>query len=333
MYKESRKRNRCLNLLKGVACIGVVLIHIQFPGVTGLVVEKMSRFAVPLFLMIAGFYAYNCDECTAKKRLQKIFKIFVIGYLVYFAWYFGMALLKGEGLEYLSLNYNWKTIVNIVVFCSPNPLPGHLWYLIAMIEVYMLWYFIVKVGREKLFLPLIPLLFLLQVGLTIFCDFKGLFWSYKINFILSGLPYFLMGYYIRSKDSLPRIKNKWLFVTILFCIPMILLSSITDFYINYSCIFLIPYSIAIFLLGVKNPDRSASKFLEYIGEKLSLFVYIFHILISSVYGLLARCLFHVDLESELYQWTKPLLVISFSIFTAFVVNKIQTIVCNRGMKS
>ena len=329
MYKKVAKKNRCLNVLKGVACIGVVLIHIQFPGVTGLVVEKLSRFAVPLFLMIAGFYAYSCDESVVKKRLRKIFKIFVISYLLYFAWYFGMPLFRGEGLEYLSLKYNWKTLVNMIVFCSPNPLPGHLWYLIAMLEVYILWYFIVKLGYEKLFLPLIPLLFLLQVGLTIFCDFKGLFWFYKINFILSGLSYFLMGYYIRLNDFLLRIKNKWLFVIILFCIPMILLSSITNFCINYSCIFLIPYSIAIFLLGVKNPEKSVSIFLEYIGEKLSLFVYIFHILISNIYGLLAKCLLHVNLESTFYQWTKPLLVISFSIFFAFVVNKIQTTVSNR----
>lgn len=68
MYKKVAKKNRCLNVLKGVACIGVVLIHIQFPGVTGLVVEKLSRFAVPLFLIIAGFYAYSCDESVVKKR-------------------------------------------------------------------------------------------------------------------------------------------------------------------------------------------------------------------------------------------------------------------------
>lgn len=333
MYENNHKRNRCLNLLKGVACIGVVLIHIQFPGVTGLVVEKMSRFAVPLFLMIAGFYAYGCDECIVKKRLQKIFKIFVIGYLVYFAWYFGMALLRGEGLEYLSLNYNWKTLVNVIVFCFPYPLPGHLWYLIAMIEVYMLWYFVVKMRHEKRLLSLIPLFFVLQAGLTIFCDFKGLFWSYKTNFILSGLPYFLMGFYIRLKVFLFGIKNKWLFVVVVSCVPLILLSSMTNSRINYSCFFLIPYSIAIFLLGAKNPDTSVSKFLEYVGEKLSLFVYIFHILISGIYGLLATRLFHIDLESAFYQWTRPLLVISFSILIAFVVNKIQTIICNRRKKS
>ncbi len=66
-----KKRNRCLNLLKGIACIGVVLINVQFPGMTGLVAEKVSRFAVPLFLMIAGFYAYGCDEYIVKKTLAK----------------------------------------------------------------------------------------------------------------------------------------------------------------------------------------------------------------------------------------------------------------------
>lgn len=45
-----KTKNRCLNFLKGIACIGVVFIHIPFPDVFGEIVVKIARFAVPLFL-------------------------------------------------------------------------------------------------------------------------------------------------------------------------------------------------------------------------------------------------------------------------------------------
>ena len=46
-------RNEKLNLLKRVACIGVVFIHVTFPGVFGQIVGDAAGFAVPVFLMTA----------------------------------------------------------------------------------------------------------------------------------------------------------------------------------------------------------------------------------------------------------------------------------------
>ena len=99
---EEKSRNHCLNFLKGIACIGVVFIHIHFPGVTGGVAWRLSQFAVPLFLMIAGYYAFECDENVVKRRLIKILKILAVGYCVYFVWSFGIQLLKGNGVEWLT---------------------------------------------------------------------------------------------------------------------------------------------------------------------------------------------------------------------------------------
>ena len=146
-----RSRNRCLNFLKGIACIGVVFIHVRFPGVTGVVVSRLSQFAVPLFFMIAGYYAFGCDENVVKRRLIKILKILTVGYLIYFAWGFGTSVLKGNGLEWLASNYGWNTWVKLIVFCTPSPIPVHLWYLIAMAEVYLLWFFIVQRKKRKNF--------------------------------------------------------------------------------------------------------------------------------------------------------------------------------------
>lgn len=57
------KLNTTLNIIKGFACIGVVFIHITFPGIVGDSVLYVSAYAVPAFFLIAGYYA------SGKKRI------------------------------------------------------------------------------------------------------------------------------------------------------------------------------------------------------------------------------------------------------------------------
>lgn len=52
-------KNRCLNFFKGLGCIFVIFIHFPFPGEIGRIISGLARFAVPLFFMISGYYAYN----------------------------------------------------------------------------------------------------------------------------------------------------------------------------------------------------------------------------------------------------------------------------------
>ena len=39
--------NRFLYMVKGIACIMVILIHVKFPGNLGTISETLARFAVP----------------------------------------------------------------------------------------------------------------------------------------------------------------------------------------------------------------------------------------------------------------------------------------------
>lgn len=49
MTTTKKQYNYCLDFLKGIACIFVVFMHCEFPGVTGVVVQAISRFCVPFF--------------------------------------------------------------------------------------------------------------------------------------------------------------------------------------------------------------------------------------------------------------------------------------------
>ena len=51
-------RNKCLDGMKAIAACMVIFIHIDLPGQTGVFIEALSRFAVPFFFMISGYFCY-----------------------------------------------------------------------------------------------------------------------------------------------------------------------------------------------------------------------------------------------------------------------------------
>ena len=54
-----KQYNYCLDFVKGLACIFVVLMHCEFPGVTGVAVQAISRFCVPFFFMVSGYFCLS----------------------------------------------------------------------------------------------------------------------------------------------------------------------------------------------------------------------------------------------------------------------------------
>lgn len=65
------------------ACVGVVFIHITFPGKVGEIIKYASAYGVPIFFLIAGYFAFGKNEDVIKRRLLKICRIFVFGYLIF----------------------------------------------------------------------------------------------------------------------------------------------------------------------------------------------------------------------------------------------------------
>ena len=88
-----------LNMLKGLACIGVLFIHISFPGTFGLVIARLSLFGVPIFFMISGYFAFDANPEIIKHRLFKILKIFFFSYVLYLLFGTLQAYIYQEGLD------------------------------------------------------------------------------------------------------------------------------------------------------------------------------------------------------------------------------------------
>ena len=59
MVQAAKQYNFCIDFLKGIACIFVVFMHCEFPGLMGIAVQAISRFCVPFFFMVSGYYCFK----------------------------------------------------------------------------------------------------------------------------------------------------------------------------------------------------------------------------------------------------------------------------------
>lgn len=266
--------NHVLNFLKGLACIGVVFIHFHFPEPYGNIIAKISAFAVPLFFMIAGFYAYQKDISTIKRRLVKIAKILVYSLVLYTVYWFISHCITHSLADWLAHELRFKSLIKFIVFCTVDyAIP--LWYLIAMLQTYILWYFVVKSEKEKLLVYTLPILFIAQFVSTSYVETLDLAWCLKINFVTRALAWFLLGYYINAnKERVAKVKNIVIAFVGLLGLSIALSHILLKTTLDCSCVGLFLYSMAIFITGIKYSDLSISNMLVYIGERLSLYIYI-----------------------------------------------------------
>ena len=232
--------------------MGVVFIHINFPGIIGQIIKDVASYAVPVFFMIAGYYAYKKDQSTIKRRLLKITKIFLYAYILFFVFSAAFAVYNYQIGDWISKQFNWKTPIMYICFCTIDfAIP--LWYLIAMIEVYVVWLLVVKNNKEHVFLKLLPFLFVLQIILTMYCETKETEWFWKTNFITRAMPWFLLGYFFHTeKAEFIRDLNVWAFIVLTLIGSLIsIVPTAFDFGLKFNVIGYIPFAIGLFCIAVK----------------------------------------------------------------------------------
>ena len=323
--RVNTNRNQFLDFLKGLGCIGVVFIHIRFPGVMGQVISKVSQFAVPVFFMITGYYALECPHTIIKRRLIKTLGIFFYGYFFFLIYSIAFALKNGVLVDWLKANYTWKALVKSVFFCTIDfAIP--LWYLIAMLETYILWYFAVKSKRQKQLVDMMPMLFALQIVLTVVCETNDFAWFWKINFLTQALPWFLFGYYVHGHEKeeiwMKRHGKVLAVCAAVGCIAAIV-PVVLDMPFDFSCIGILFYSASLFLIAVYYYDMPIYEPIAYIGNKLSRNVYIFHVLVAGGLSFGFHHILNIDVEGDFFKWTKPIMTVAATIILSWMIYSVS----------
>lgn len=337
-------RNASFDLIKGLACIAVVLIHYNYSGNLGLAIKSICRFAVPSFLCITGYFlgaddGYFSEEKVVRKIRDTLSLIFgaSVFYATFTVLYNSYAF---KGFSPMAFAMERMTAGKIVKFFLTNdPFAyAHLWYLLAVVYCYGL---VLLLGPRKT-ARLTPLLVpTLVVGYSCLQEFGvslGISRSFPLPgsdqriylfnlFIFRALPFFLFGYWLRNRGSRLAVFAQHSQKDVL--APFLAAGAIlggcfsvfehfcfgeAQFYVgNYISV------LCLFTLALRHPNAKGA--LVTIGRDLSLYMYIFHIAVGKVVDLSAGKL-HVN-KSVFYVATRPFIVLFTSLLFACLACCVQ----------
>ena len=317
------KRNNWLDLIKLMASFMVVFIHVDFTGTFGRVVNAIARFAVPLFFAVSGFFSLNVSSKTIKRRLLKLIILYFVATIIYHVYnVFGVRF-----TEYFTSTF---TILDFLGFIFLNlPFSSvHLWFLLALIYVYLIWLLVIKFSIKEKTLFIISIVCLaihLFLGefLTLFnVDIPT---SVVRNFVLMGFPFFTLGYLAnKHKEKLKRTNNLLLIALLIFgCVEPAL--SAVFFGLNEVYIGSICSLFALIVIAIKLQEKTLSRFWVLLSST-SADVYVFHMLISRI-GISIVNGLDISTESLLFNNLWPLIVcvicVALSLIKNLIVAKIK----------
>ena len=78
----TKNRNTSLDVIKGIAAIFVVFIHVQFAGVAGEYIAKIGSFAVPLFFMVSGYFSHQASKEKLLRSVKNTVILIIVAYAI-----------------------------------------------------------------------------------------------------------------------------------------------------------------------------------------------------------------------------------------------------------
>lgn len=282
----SSARNRIigLDLVKCLCTFFVICVHMPYRYKQ--YIDPMTRIAVPIFLMITGyFYPALHQNKKVTGQIVKIAKLLLVSNLLYFFWNLLMVPLNGQSIELYLQNMCTLSFWVRFLLTGGNAFSDHLWYLGALLYVLIFIRLTDKLFPRKKLYPLIPVLYGLNLLLG---NYSTLIFGIRIpleysrNFLMTGLPFFLLGDWLSNKS--PRIHNNILLTTVLLgsvasCMEQrFLIHMCSDFNADYYIS--TPFTAcALFLLALNiSPSLEIGPFpfLAKIGRQSSTTLYILH---------------------------------------------------------
>lgn len=290
LQKNNTEINYSLNVIKCLSIFAVICIHCGFYNLSlkGLIIDSLSRFAVPIFFLISGFFSYyeNNDYAVNKYKIRiiRLLKLYVIANLLYFIFYWIIG--QFTSLNDIILLFNLHACFNYIML-NLTPVACHLWFISALLYCYILFFIIRKLNfnPNKLYVY-IPLLLIGSLLLGEFSHFLG--WSvpfeYYRNFLFMGLPFFTLGYFIHD--------NKENFINVLSNSNLIFLMILGLLFTAFETIVVgknelyigsIVFAVCLFLWCVENPNRLDFKVSGWIGKNLYTLMYILHLMVLTLF--------------------------------------------------
>lgn len=261
------QRNVSLDVLKLSMAFMVVGLHARFLGDYSALAEFITgnglfRIAVPVFLIINGFYFFPVLSRGAPWRwLLRVAVLYAVWMAVYSYYWFSMPPLY---------------LAPLLKFFFDNVFLGyyHLWYLAGMLEAALLLWLLSRLRAPWLFA-----ICLLTFALGVWIQYAGNYhwfagseldrvfnklWVHR-NFLLFCLPFFGIGYLIHRLQIHRRVSLRTAVIASVLGLVLLLVESLVNFYHPGNdggldnMLSLIIVAPAIFLVFIKQNIRASSK--------------------------------------------------------------------------
>lgn len=337
-----KKQNYYLNFWKGIACFGVVFFHIRFPIYTlDGILQSMFRFAIPLFFMISGYFCYGEDRGFVEKKLpakmKRIFWINLGGCFLYFVIQLAIAVFGDSHgsmedlLERLHMMFNKEAMVNWLVF-NEDPFIHIMWFTSALLYCYILFWIINHFNLYRLFYGLIPVLLGIHLVLGNVLVLFGIEITkcYYRNFLLFGLPFFMLGNWLHKHQSgvVEKLSvekcRQILFVGLILGVVEWLLIGRHEIYLGSILVVM-----SAFTLSMHQPEKKEDSFITKIGGEYSLFVYIVHSSLMIVLERFAeKLIVPYSTAYYAYYFARPFLIFGMCLIGACLFYKLLNMLKN-----
>lgn len=305
-------RSGSIDALKCLLAFMVVVIHTESAYKTAM--SPITACAVPGFFLISGYFIFgNKMEEKLKHSLKRIIIITVWSSAIYAFLYFYKHMHHGTPSVFTR-----QTLIRFLLY-NENPFIYHLWYLNAYIYVLIIILILLKLRLQTKIMVLIPVFIIADLFLGRYSHFlfgKDFGLSYIFGWLHDGLPYFLLGGFIKMCYSEGKgDKNANSFLLLCGCVLFTILSLAED---------KLPlsggdkYITTVFLttclfLYYKSVNIKGSNYLAKIGRRDSLYIYIFHPIIIDVLTFINA---KTDiLHNNIYPLVSPLVVFTITEFT------------------
>ena len=332
-----KKQYDLINAMRFIAAFFVVAIHVHFPGSFGNGVIAIARFAVPFFFMVSGFFSYYADKTVIpgkmKHKMKHVLVLLLGSISLYFVYYAATNAMNGSFGKFLKSIFSFKSLAAFFIFNHP-PFAEHLWFLSALLYVYIVFYVFTKTGFDKKCAFLIPVL---SIGGVLFREVKEIFPDFAShagflnqaflyrNFVFVGLPFFLMGYFIRiyADKMTEKLSDSLLIVLMLFGTAEAVL---VDAFHTQKSVYLgtILAVFAFFVFMLKLEDKVKVPVLASLGAKYSLYIYIFQVLVIYVVKTAGEVIPIVGKGLDLLNSVMPIVIFILTLAVSVVYVFIKT---------
>ena len=332
---EKKQYNYCLDFIKGIASIFVVFMHCEFPGIMGTAVQAISRFCVPFFFMVSGYFCSrpliqsSVGKVSAYRLGGGIFsilrkKVLHIAKITFWAslFYLAFVLLQQYFFHNQDFCITKSDIFAFVVLNKPFIIAGQYWFLFALLYAYIFYGILETFGLRKFAYLLAALLFVLYIVLAHGAHLTDVYvWKlWYRNWLVEAFAYFMLGHWIHEYQDKIIISNKVLIgiivITTLLCwVERWVMGR--DFGVN---IVTIPQVFALFVYCVKNPVRHEGV-IQRLGRDCSMLIYILHPAVWHSFEGIYKLIGISDNMAALYMM--PILVLFFSILFSLLFNELK----------